>query len=1263
MNNKKKVLSRGADNINSSKFDEKCCLDKQQECCDDIAIVGLACRFPDASTVDIFWENLMSKKDSVNPFPEKRMKDIRCISAKGYKELREVPCKLGAYFDRIDLFDHAFFRITPTEARVMDPAHRIFLEVAVEALENAGITESQLKGSKTSVIVGYSVNDDNYIDFLSKDDPNIAFGNQPAMLAYRLAYYYDLSGPTMVIDTTCSSSLVAVHQACLAIKSGDCDQSVVGGVSIRIFPAIRNINNLSLDAYDGRCRTFDEKASGTNTGDGVGVVVLKKLIQAKRDNDFIYAVIKGSSINSDGSSNGLTVPDPSAQSELLCSVWEKADICVENLNFIETHGTGTKLGDPIEFYGICQAFQQYTDKKQFCALGAVKTNIGHLEAAAGIAGLIKSSLALKNRMFPPNIHFHKPNPYINFQQSPVYIPTEVQYWQEYSNLLTGGVSSFGLSGTNCHVVLSEYRDDSSNITSVKSRKKKPKVFITSARTKKALKQNIRKLVRFLNNTDNSFSIGNLAFSSIACRDHYDYSVAFVVDSCLDLLEKCLWYDTELENTSNFNSFEKKLIFFHHRVNNNYWQIEEVLKDKLDDKIVLLLTQYFNMQHISYDQFFPSEDFSKVPLPTYSFDSVRHWTALEVEESEILEDRAKKFFYNVSWKKEKLGDIERTDKGRGKIVVFMHKVLEQKLIYRELNVRYPNQIIKILPGKKFEKISESVFYVNPTCYEDYIKLVTSIDNMTDIVHMWDFKKIKKYMNSYENIVSSQDISSLSVFHLLKALSPDIAVRMFVIVSSAHQISEEDKNFDPVSMPVFGVIKVISQERPKVDTLGLDVDINNFDDQIMPTLLANEIEFFKVSNTPIVAYRSNKRFVQVLENMDIVSHGFRSVHVRAHGTYLIAGGAGYLGLETAIYLAEQGNVNIVLTGRKEESELTPKQKGIMEKITNLNSNIVYMKADVTDPKECEKVILESRRLFGGLNGIFVAIKNISHKRMEHLTSEEFHSNVLSKLKGVYLLDLFTIKDNLDFMATFSSISSLTGGPTGMDCSASNLFLDSFGSWRNTQGRNTITMNFTLIDSDDGSTASDRLSMIPPITKEEFLYCLDICMRKRIDFAVMANFYSRVMRMVLPLIKIRFSDKILSEFKEENYNNPKPISSQPTSLSRNSESVDMQVLTESDFSNVLQNIWKEVLGYSDINLNSNFFDIGGDSISAVKLTHLIKVQLHVQCEVSDIYSYPTLKELAYYFNPNVQEDSIEGLLSAVDEGSISLDQAVEKMVHESE
>ena len=339
----------------------------------------------------------------------------------------------------------------------MDPNQRMFLQIAWNAIEDAGYGGDVLKGSNTAVYCGF-VSDLAYQRFIADADPSsigISIpGNMASIIPGRVSYALDLKGPSILIDTACSSSLVAIHTACCAIRNGDCSMAVVGSAKMSLLP-LEDDNMLGIESRNYICRAFDDDSDGTCMGEGVMAVVLKPLSKAVQDRDNIYAVIRGSAVNQDGTSMGITAPNVLSQASVIQNAWRDAGIDPQTISYIEAHGTGTKLGDPIEVDGITRAFSRYTDRKQFCAIGSVKTNLGHLDSAAGLAGIIKSVLALKHKQIPPSIHFSKPNRNIDFENSPVFVNNELVEWEGGMTPRRCGVSAFGLSGTNCHIVLEE----------------------------------------------------------------------------------------------------------------------------------------------------------------------------------------------------------------------------------------------------------------------------------------------------------------------------------------------------------------------------------------------------------------------------------------------------------------------------------------------------------------------------------------------------------------------------------------------------------------------------------------------------------------------------------------------------------------------------------------------------------------------------------------------------------------------------------------
>ncbi|MFI4954283.1 MAG: SDR family NAD(P)-dependent oxidoreductase [Gammaproteobacteria bacterium] len=412
-----------------------------------IAVIGLEGRFPGgARDAESFWENLAQGKDGIR-LPEPLRWDVE-----------KYPYRAG-YLDHIDEFDASFFNISPREAEALDPQQRLLLETAWHALENSGINPNGLKDSETGVFVGISQSD--YGQLLSENETQINFyqvtGTALNVAAGRLAYTFGLQGPTLAIDTACSSSLVAVHEACRSLQLHECALALAAGVNVLLVPKAFELlmqgNMLSVDGY---CKTFDKEANGYARGEGCGVIILKRLSDAQKDNDRILAVIKGSAVNQDGASSGLTVPNGLAQEKVIAKALANAGVEAASVDYIEAHGTGTSLGDPIEVRALQTLYGQDRDPEHPLTISTVKTNIGHLESAAGIAGLIKTILVLQRELIPKHLHFHELNPSIRLEAIPARIPLEAIEWKRQAGRVRrAGISSFGFSGTNAHLILEE----------------------------------------------------------------------------------------------------------------------------------------------------------------------------------------------------------------------------------------------------------------------------------------------------------------------------------------------------------------------------------------------------------------------------------------------------------------------------------------------------------------------------------------------------------------------------------------------------------------------------------------------------------------------------------------------------------------------------------------------------------------------------------------------------------------------------------------
>lgn len=425
----------------------------------DIAIIGMTGRFPGATTVEQFWQNLCAGNESISFFSEEELiaagVDPQLLHEPNYVKARPV-------LDDIEHFDAAFFGYSPREAEVMDPQHRLFMECAWEALELAGYDVQRYKGligvfggANLSTYLLSFIGDPQVMRVIN--DYQMVIGTDKDSLTTAVSYKLNLKGPSYAVQTFCSTSLVAAHLACQHLLNGECDMALAGGVSIRV-PAINGhlYQEGGMESHDGHCRTFDAKANGSMFGDGVGVVVLKRLADAMEDGDTIQAVIKGSALNNDGSLKvSYTAPSVVGQADVVVEALARANVAADTISYVEAHGTATELGDPIEVASLTKAFRTQTERTGYCAIGSVKTNIGHLDRAAGVSGLIKTTLALKYGLIPPSLHFETPNPEIDFDNSPFYVNTQLAEWRTDGAVRRAGLNSLGMGGTNVHMILEE----------------------------------------------------------------------------------------------------------------------------------------------------------------------------------------------------------------------------------------------------------------------------------------------------------------------------------------------------------------------------------------------------------------------------------------------------------------------------------------------------------------------------------------------------------------------------------------------------------------------------------------------------------------------------------------------------------------------------------------------------------------------------------------------------------------------------------------
>lgn len=509
-------------------------IDFQNPSSEPIALIGIGCRYPQAGGAAALWRLLMQSGEAIHSYGERRFAEMDAFYAASAKRQTGIAVHRGGFLSSIDKFDAQFFELAPREAMFMDPQYRLLLEVTWEALEDSGQIRERYEGSRTGVFVGLSEGD--YESHLYHAASELDFymmsnGNRSSASG-RISYTFGFEGPSMTIDTACSSSLVAIHLACQALKTGKIDMALAGGV--HVMTAVHTTElfaQANMLARDGRCKFGDAAADGFVRSEGCGMVVLKRLSEAAAAGDPIYAILRGSAVNNDGRTNGLMMtPSSEGQQKMLRQAWADAGIDPRHLRYIEAHGTGTSVGDPIEIGAIGEALAA-AEVKEPCLLGSIKTNIGHTEAASGVAGLIKAALALHHRALPPSLNLAHPNPKIAWERLPVEIVTQPKSLSAGEEPIFAGVNSFGLSGTNAHVVLEEFRprpamqraDDGG-----------PYLFALSAHSQAALDARVAEFAAFLRDSHQTHSMRDICYTSGARRTHLEYRLAAVADSRDDL---------------------------------------------------------------------------------------------------------------------------------------------------------------------------------------------------------------------------------------------------------------------------------------------------------------------------------------------------------------------------------------------------------------------------------------------------------------------------------------------------------------------------------------------------------------------------------------------------------------------------------------------------------------------------------------------------------------------------------------------------------
>ncbi|WDZ57336.1 SDR family NAD(P)-dependent oxidoreductase [Paenibacillus polymyxa] len=1023
-----------------------------------IAIIGMSGRFAGSDNVDELWNHLKNGDDLV--------KEVTRWDLSKYQEKNASYCNYGSFLEDIDKFDPLFFNISGLEATYMDPQQRLFLEEAWHALEDAGYAGTGMDGRRCGVYVGCAEGD--YQRLLGEDlPPQALWGHMGSVIPARISYYLNLHGPAIAVDTACSSSLVATHLACQSLWSGETDMALAGGVYIHTTPRCYLYGDRAgMLSHTGHCYTFDDRADGMVPGEAVGAVVLKRLEEAVADGDHIYGVILGSGINQDGTTNGLTAPSQKSQERLEQYVYDTFHIHPEQIQLVEAHGTGTKLGDPIEYQALTRTFRKYTDKKGFCAIGSIKTNIGHTQIAAGITGVIKLLLSLKHEQIPPSLHFQSGNSNIQFADSPFYVNTQLQNWLiEPEARRCAAVSSFGASGTNAHLVIEE-------APHTKRRHcEKPAYFIPlSARTSQQLRRQVEQLIAYCEQEPEA-DCGNMSYTLLLGRKHCNHRLACVARNQGELVMSLKRW---LEKGNSSQVYYSELHEKDQRIQTSLKRYgNECIQNcqnagEVREYVELLTTiadLYVQGYPLDFERLFSNEPYCRIPLPTYPFAKERYWAP--GNETQVAK--------SISIESETKSTISRAE---AKPVATASHTLLLEPVWKEQDVSpeveaptYDRRIILLCePDKALPERLEA--------------------RLNGAAQILAFSSGKSRVDERFQAYAVQAFESIQ--SILKD-KPAGRVLVQLVVTAAG----EGQLFSGLS----GLLKTARLENPKL--IGQLIEVEQ--GESAESMLAKLEENSRSSVDGWIRYEGVQRKTACWSRFES-SRPEEKLPWRDGGVYLITGGSGGLGLLVAEELVRRTQAaTLILTGR---SPLDGNRQTRLKELESLGARVVYKQGDITDRNTVTSLLESIQKEFGRVHGIIHCAGIIHDNFILKKSREEFIEVLGPKVQGLVHLDEASSGQDLDFFVLFSSISGSMGNPGQADYATANAFMDAYAAYRNTlveaqqrRGR-TLSIRWPLwkeggmrIDADTEKLMRQNMG-ITPLQTESGIQALYQCLTSSKD-----------------------------------------------------------------------------------------------------------------------------------------------------------------------
>lgn len=1015
-------LSRHIQSELSHHFLKTQTLEESVELHDDaIAIVGMSCSLPNAPDIATFEQLLENGLSGIKEIPAERWDNRLYYDPNPETPGKTYVNKLGL-IDNIQLFDPQFFGISPREAPFLDPQQRLFLENCYRALENANYPVESLRGSSTGVFAGVGSSHEYYTLLekrgFSHEELGMfsVTGKALNIIPGRVAYTFDFKGPALSIDTACSSSLVAIHYACSSLRNRDIDFALAGGVNVLLRPdGVINLSKAKALAPDGECKTFDEKADGYVRSEGCGVLFLKRMTDALRDKDTILAVIKGSAINNDGKSAGLTVPNGKSQEEVMKKALNQAQLASSDISYIEAHGTGTVLGDPIEVHAINAVYGKQRDNDNPLYIGTVKTNIGHLESAAGVAGLIKVIIGLQKKRIYKNLNFNQLNS--NIKLDATQIALHNRDWHSNTTLKSAGVSAFGFSGTNAHIILQEFPE---NAVQRQTLPLKNNALFLSAKSQLALDNLVTSYQQFLATTTDDFN--NVCFTAAMCRDHYPYRLALVAQDAPTA--------SQLLKNGEFA--------VPHRKNN-------CLDSHDDTKLNVLIIDYLKGKHVDWASYYKTHHptLTKVALPNYPFDRNKFW--LELRDRNTIQN-----------------DVINPLLGRIPSIAD-DESLGDKPCEEPLQLKHVNQGDVV----SYETTSEHLYEIkwsalnsnplNATNVPDFWVISTDEMRARKVFGLLKFQLIDN-IDKLERVEDKNIIflyeeeQFLDLFHCCQRMFKSPPASFILVTENAYAIDDSARfKVNPHHTMASTFWKSFKNELELNRNYSIDLDSES-------TLSARlEYVFNTTSGETQFAVR-DALYVPRLKKKKLLLNSLQQQKTLfdQEASYLITGGTGGLAKPLIEYLIRNGVKHIVITSR---SECPLETQQVIESARKKEVDIIHYSADASNFLQMEKIIATIRQSAQPLKGVFHLAGVVRNDLIINLGEEELQQVFRAKMESALILHELTKDLMLDLFVLFSSASSILGSRRQANYAAANGFLDGLAHLRQQHNLPGLAINWGI------------------------------------------------------------------------------------------------------------------------------------------------------------------------------------------------------------